>query len=543
MDEWWRKSLPELTYDNARRLVDLAIGTIGRRMAICSHATPILLATTLVAIGSLTPLFAQDPDAAPVPVPIPEPSSDYAHAIESHMDYLTEHSRDETGEESTAMWLATIDIRTNILPQKRLPHRRRWYRHITSPEGSNLYWDQPSIVAAYELAERTGCACFEDAADAYIRDFLDRCIAEPSGLFDWGNHRYYDVVKDRVAQFSGGYHELRPHTPAWETFWEIDPEKTERAIRAMALAHIKDPQTGRFCRHSDPAVKPGSFSAGEVENAMPFLEAGATLIDSLCWLAAKTDDRDGDLARSALQVARYSFAQRNRETLLVRNQPIDRRWDFFASTTEVGLWAGSLLKAADYTGNDEFRSMADAAMRPWLASGFDSAAGKYFGGLWVQTGKPIIPEEPRGYSPPRHAEVFDTGERPTHNYPMQMAEACLDLFQSSQEEVYGQAVGRWVEQIRVSLPANEGKGAYAEDYGRAIHFLVRASDVMERSEWRDLARAVADEAMEQLFVPRMGMFRSHPGEERCDAVDGPGILILGLMYLDGGELPESAFHF
>ena len=35
------------------------------------------------------------------------------------------------------------------------------------------------------------------------------------------------------------------------------------------------------------------------------------------------------------------------------------------------------------------------------------------------------------------------------------------------------------------------------------------------------------------------MFRSHPGEDRCNAVDGPGILFLGLIYLQTGSQPEG----
>ena len=32
----------------------------------------------------------------------------------------------------------------------------------------------------------------------------------------------------------------------------------------------------------------------------------------------------------------------------------------------------------------------------------------------------------------------------------------------------------------------------------------------------------------------------HPGEDRCDAVDGLGILLLALLYLDTGEDDEFA---
>jgi hypothetical protein len=440
------------------------------------------------------------------------------------------------------MWLATIDTSTGGLPAEPLPAELRWYRRITSPAGSNLYWDQPTILAAYALSEHMDDDRYAASADAYIRDFLKRCVASQSGLFMWGNHIYYDAVRDQVVPFSGGYHECRPHTPAWECFWKHDAKATERAIRSLGLAHIKDRATGRFCRHANWQVAPGEFTEAEVNKAMPFLEAGATLIDSLCWLARRTDD-NGELTQMALQAARYSFAQRSRDTGLLRNQPVVKRWDYFASTTEVGLWAGSLIRATDYTGNKEFLQIAEAAVRPWLRFGFDSAAGKYYGRLAVDSGTPQPPEEPRGWIPPMYAEVFDIHERPTHNYPMPMAETCLSLAEKTGDRVFVEAVERWVSHIRNSLPANGQRGAYAEDYGRAIHFLVRASRSLNCPEYLELARQIAEEAVTRLFVVQTGMFRSHPGEDRCDAVDGPGILLLALLYLDTHEEPASAFAF
>jgi len=494
--------------------------------------TPILACLSLLLAGAWT---------VPALGGGPAKQQGYLALVRSHLDKLVRHSVDAYGPDQTRMWLATIDTGTGGLPEPPLPSKLRWYRKITSPAGSNLYWDQPTILAAYALSEHAGDARYGAAADAYIPDFLARCVAAESGLFQWGNHVYYDVVRDEVSPFSGGYHECRPHTPAWETFWKHDPRKTEAAIRAMGLAHVRDKATGLFCRHANPNVAPRKASQGK--NAMPFLEAGATLIDSLCWLAKQTGDPDGELAELALRVARYSFAHRDPSTGLVRNQPVVKRWDYFASTTEVGLWAGSLDRAARYTGNQEFRRMAVAALRPWLRLGFDEKAGKFYGRLAVETGLAQAPEQPRGWIPPVYAEVFDIHERPTHNYPMPMAETCLNLYEATGDPRFRQGAERFAAQVRASLPANGGRGAYAEDYGRVIHFLVRASKVIERPKYRTLARQVADEAVDRLYVAEHGMFRSHPGENRCDAVDGPGVLLLGLLYLETGKDVESAFAF
>ncbi len=73
--------------------------------------------------------------------------------------------------------------------------------------------------------------------------------------------------------------------------------------------------------------------------------------------------------------------------------------------------------------------------------------------------------------------------------------------------------------------------------------LVRAAISLERLEYRELANRVAWEATDRLFVQDAGMFRSHPGEDRCDAVDAPGFLLLALLYLETEEESVSALGF
>ena len=83
------------------------------------------------------------------------------------------------------------------------------------------------------------------------------------------------------------------------------------------------------------------------------------------------------------------------------------------------------------------------------------------------------------------------------------------------------------------------KGAYADQYGRCIHFLIRAAHVLDDTTLFVQAGKLAEEAKGQLHVPAAGMFRSHPGEDRCDAVDGMGILFLALIWLETGIEPDA----
>ena len=63
----------------------------------------------------------------------------------------------------------------------------------------------------------------------------------------------------------------------------------------------------------------------------------------------------------------------------------------------------------------------------------------------------------------------------------------------------------------------------------------------DRDAWRALAVRIGDEA---LAVLRVGdRLRSHPLEDRCDAVDGMGFLIAALLELDAGEVLQSSLRW
>jgi len=192
---------------------------------------------------------------------------------------------------------------------------------------------------------------------------------------------------------------------------------------------------------------------------------------------------------------------------------------------------------------EEFRTMARAAVDAYLRYGFDPATQRYYGQLTVADGAPRKPErkstagEDTLYQPPEYADLWEP-LFPTHNYPMCMAETCLTLYQQTHDKHYEQAVRRFANLIAISLPANGGKGAYADQYGRCLHFLLRAARSLDDPKLFAEAKQLAAEAVTHLYSKPAGMFRSHPGEDRCDAVDGMGILFLSLISLETGKEPD-----
>lgn len=418
-----------------------------------------------------------------------------------------------------AMWPSVVDVRTRRFPTgEHVP--ARVYRLIGAPHGSTLYWDQPMIVAALNLSKITGNDDYAEAVRRYVDAFLHRCV-DDHDMFIWGNHAYYDVFDNEVVTFSNGYHELRPITPAWDVFYDRAPEATETYIRAMARRHIYDARTGAFNRHDD----------GKKGHA--FLEAGGILCESIAWLHART--ADPELLRSALQVARYSYSRRDPSTGLVPNEPDGARWDSRVCTSEVGLWAGCLLGAWRHTGCDEFVDMAHAAVRAYLEHAWDDDAGRYAGQVRIHDGRPEVPGQ-SGYWPGRFGDPWTTDQWPTHDYPMALAEACLELTEMVDDPQLHRGVDRWARIAMDTRPTDTADWAYAESYGRCIRYLTRVARRTGNERDLDDARRLAEEARDRLWAH--GMVQGYPDGGVYESVDGVGILLLALLEMHTGEPVE-----
>lgn len=471
---------------------------------------------------------------------------DILACVQSHFDKLTTLGLDTYGRQSTAMWMASLDTRTGRYPDDdtRPDHiPKRVYRSIDAPRGCSLYWDQPSIVAAHALSLVSDNQTYSLAADAYVKDFLSRCVAH-NGIFLWGNHYYYHAFNDHTVKFpgaaqpfacdmaseTGDYHEIRPLSPAWQGFWRVNPLMTRRAIEVAAKGHLVDSDTGLFNRHADNRV------------GCAFIEHAGTTIESLAWLYHHDPKPDAHWLVMAAAIARYCFNHRDPNTGLMENNPTETRWDKFTSTTEAGLWAGCLLRAAALIPDEPCAAvwidMADQVMTDWLKYGYDQTASQYYGRLNVADGKPILEKPKTLYEPGDHTDLWRP-LFPVHDYPMSFAQAVLALHKLTGKDIYATSCHRWRETIAQSLPARNGQGGYAEHYGRCLHFLLASADHFpnEQASYLDLAHTLAAEAVDTLY--ENDMFRGHPGEHRYDAVDGVGFLTLALLWLATGNEPDN----
>jgi len=469
------------------------------------------------------------------------PADRLGGAVQQHLDWFCAHA--PWGEQTWApgLWWAQLDVRTGApVSGERAPGvSKRCYRLIESPGGSNLYWDGPLVVAMRGAARRFGEPRWATIGERYVRQYLAQGTSE-SDLLWWGNHYYLHrdaggpVVFGEVAEPVGAahadapLHETRPLPVAWALLAELDAEHTSRNLAA---------QEGHLNRRPGAAGACGEagfdrHASGTDEHC--FLEAGAMLALSQAWRAKLTGERRGlDVADAVL---RFSFGHRDERTSLLPVSPTSNRWDNHQATSEIGLWAGAAMAAAELCDQPDWRDLAVQALGAWVERAWDERAGRFAGRLHTQTGDAITTPQSTIYQPGRFADPWEP-LFPAHDYPMPTAEACLTAWATTGEAVFELAARRWVEVIERSLPARNGRGGYAEHYGRVIHFLWRAGQMLGDAGMTELAWRVADESLAVLDAGHC--LRSHPWEDRCEAVDGMGWLIMAWLALIDEAVPET----
>lgn len=121
--------------------------------------------------------------------------------------------------------------------------------------------------------------------DAY-KYYLDNLVYEQNGLLAWGGHMAFNMKTYEVWD-ELDTHELKDHYPLFDVMYEIDPEKTERCIKAIWAGHVHDTTNLEFSRHftitgamEDEKVDNvfRSVQANFDKNLEPFFEASEGLI-------------------------------------------------------------------------------------------------------------------------------------------------------------------------------------------------------------------------------------------------------------------------
>ncbi|GMV96255.1 MAG: hypothetical protein AMXMBFR83_06230 [Phycisphaerae bacterium] len=474
----------------------------------------------------------------------------FAGAVRLHLDTLVEYGTDWYGPVKTPMLMAILDVRTLESPPEPLALdnqvRPEGREHRRAPAGSNLWVDQPTLRALYQMTHLTGDERYEKAADAYATYVLKNCRL-PNGLIVWGTHVYMDAFADAPAGDNGGRgpHETLVWLPLWERLWQLDQLGVRRQIEAMWEWHVVDKATGETNRHDDK------------RRGCDFAFSQAEFIHAFAFLYTKTKDPLW-LERAKL-LAEWHKRFRHPKTGLIPEapatgmQPQPRYDSNHAFTTLPGYYCSLLLATYELTKDRYFLDLAVGYLKAYEKYGYDAKAGTYWGMIALD-GTPV-PDEPRGqgydaYKPTGHVDIWPVLAY-GYEAPLCAAQSCayaaeltrsdgktdpellaaVNHWAAAIEKAMPPGPGRrWSEDLRKALPKlAETGGTYADGYGRAISFLVHAHRLTQNPKHRDLAEKLGREAINKLF--ENNLFKGHPAKPYYEALDGVGTLLCALLEL------------
>lgn len=98
------------------------------------------------------------------------------------------------------------------------------------------------------MTELTGDNQYRQSVyDAY-QYYFDHCYYDDNGLIGWGGHMAFNMETYELWD-ELNVHELKDHYPLFDVMYELEPEKTEKYIKAVWAGHIKDTENLEFSRH------------------------------------------------------------------------------------------------------------------------------------------------------------------------------------------------------------------------------------------------------------------------------------------------------
>lgn len=479
----------------------------------------------------------------------------YLGLVRGCADALIEHGRDRYGEVHAPIFMSNLDPETLTSPRE-LPLldglvRTEGRGHRRNPGGSDLWEDQTLLRVLVKLTELTGDEKYKQAAEDYIEAFFGSATKPDTGLLTWGTHLYWDAFEDRPGGDGDGRgpHEILIREPDWELMWSVSPEAVAREIEGLWEWHVVDKQTGLFNRHDDKA------------EGCDFAFQGSELILAFAFMHKQTGETKWrDRARL---IADWHWNHRNPETNLCADAPgIEGRFDgTHHVTTIAGPYCALLLRAYAMTDDAFYRDRALAHLRAYHRYGWDEEA-KSFWGMLALDGTPVKEDpnrKPRDidvyedFMPRGHVEVWRTIMY-SYEFPLiaaqsyayaaeltgdaEMIEATKKWADVIERELPPKAGHRWKHLLAEALPGLEERGGtYAENYGRAIDFFLRAAKVTGEERYEEIARELGAEAVAKLHHSKSGLFVGHASKPMYEATDGVGYLLWALLQLHDNARP------
>jgi hypothetical protein len=188
-----------------------------------------------------------------------DPARGYLYYVREFIDTMIRDGTDRYGKVTSPMFASILDMQSHSLPED-IPANIEGQRYgDRSLRGGNLFHDVMLLQACDQLTALTKDEKYSRARRSYLEFFIKSC-PQPTGLFPWGEHAYWDFFEEKpgaeIHEFLGGI-----PREFWESLWELSPESVQREASGL-INHVTDLESFHFDRHADlfkpmPIPRPG----------------------------------------------------------------------------------------------------------------------------------------------------------------------------------------------------------------------------------------------------------------------------------------------
>lgn len=427
----------------------------------------------------------------------------YFTKAEEFANTLLENAKDNYGPKETPMLLSMLEIKTRqkLSPKDAdLGHNDNKADEMRSANGANLSHDFATLRGFYHLSNITGNNKYRDAANAYLKYFLNNCVSPTTGLFAYGKHMYYNVVEDTVVHYR---HELGKQIPLLAEMWKLEPEVMHRYTEAIRKYHIYDDAHFFYDRQAN-------YYTGEFEELADrgtwIKHAGLFANIFLANFAQKEKRKYINWARK-ISVLFSDFS--NPQTMLVRDNLLDKE----ASTCRQNpILAWYLLNTTRFFEDDFIILTALNFIRSFTEYAYNPDDQTFYAELSLADGKPASDE--------RQSIWHGRG------LALITARACILAYTKTRDKFFLDRALKYVSYIRNSSPSRTTSPG---NIGNAIQFFIDMYQTNKSSVFLNEARKLAQYAIKTYF--ENGLIKSRPDGVVYSAQTGPGVLFSALVKL------------
>ena len=443
-----------------------------------------------------------------------KPSNGYLYYAKTFADTMIASGTDRYGKVKSPLFASIIDMETHSNPletPENSPGQRFGDRSI---HGGNLFHDVMLLQAMDNISSITGNRKYKQAADNYLKFFLENCPDPNTGLFPWGEHAYWNFYEEKhvneIHEFLGGV----PNS-FWERLWKISPKAVQREADGL-INHITNLENFHFDRHADMS-KPAPVPRPEKYGGMNFQRHAGFYIGLWTFAYSKTKDKKYlDLAEKMID---HHWKLRNDKSGL----PPDRTGTKDASAVSSLALSLSLLESAallpEGPVKERYLTVAKTYLNAILQLPHNAKEGKFMVTLPVDAspesaaggfGEPYVYGYGGGFSADYAALLLGVYRLTKDQRALRIAEGFADFYSRNDPP-----------------PATEA--VYARVYATIIGLFNDLHQITGKASYLDQSKRYAKIAIEQLY--HNGLFRGTTDIGHYEGSMMVGNLVYNLVWL------------